>query len=70
MNFLPVLQKIKNVKLNFLPALQLLFVALKLTKFIDWSWWLVLLPTIIQIGIIGVLLLILLILCLINNFLK
>jgi hypothetical protein len=56
--------------MNFLPALQLLFVALKLTKFIDWSWWLVLLPTIIQIGIIGVLLIIFLILCLINNFLK
>ena len=59
MNFFPVF-----------PALQLLFVALKLTKFIDWSWWLVLLPTIIQIGIIGVLLIIFLILCLINNFLK
>ena len=56
--------------MNFLPALQLLFVALKLTKFIDWSWWLVLLLTIIPAGIIGVLLLILLILCLINNFLK
>ena len=56
--------------MNFLPALQLLFVALKLTKFIDWSWWLVLLPTISIVGIIGVLLLIFLILCLINNFLK
>ena len=61
----------KVLKQNqFLPALQLLFIALKLTKFIDWSWWLVLLPTISQIGIIGVLLIILLILCLINNFLK
>ena len=56
--------------MNFLPALQLLFVALKLTKFIDWSWWLVLLPTILPAGIIGVLLIIFLILCLINNFLK
>lgn len=56
--------------MNFLPALQLLFIALKLTKFIDWSWWLVLLPTISQIGIIGVLLIIFLILCLINNFLN
>ena len=61
----------KVLKQNqFLPALQLLFIALKLTKFIDWSWWLVLLPTISQIGIIGVLLIIFLILCLINNFLK
>ena len=56
--------------MNFLPALQLLFIALKLTKFIDWSWWLVLLPTILPAGIVGVLLIIFLILCLINNFLK
>lgn len=56
--------------MNFLPALQLIFITLKLTKFIDWSWWLVLLPTIIPAGIIGVLLIIFLILCLINNFLK
>ena len=28
----------------FLPALTILFIALKLTQFIDWSWWLVLLP--------------------------
>lgn len=56
--------------MNFLPVLQLIFIILKLTKFIDWSWCLVLLPTIIPIGIIGVLLIIFLILCLINNFLK
>ena len=56
--------------MNFLPVLQLFFVALKLTKAIAWSWWLVLLPTILPAGIIGVLLIIFLILCLINNFLK
>jgi len=28
----------------FLPALTILFIALKLTQFIDWSWWFVLLP--------------------------
>ena len=56
--------------MNFLLALQLFFVALKLTKVINWSWWLVLLPTISIVGIIGVLLIIFLILCLINNFLK
>lgn len=28
----------------FLPVLGLLFIALKLTGFITWSWWLVLLP--------------------------
>jgi hypothetical protein len=29
---------------SFLGALTVLFVALKLTAVIDWSWWLVLLP--------------------------
>lgn len=28
----------------FLPPLALLFIALKLTGYITWSWWLVLLP--------------------------
>ena len=56
--------------MNFLPALQLIFITLKLTKFIDWSWWLVLLPTILPAGIIGILIPIYLILCLIKLFLK
>ena len=30
--------------MNFLPLLSLLFIALKLTNYIDWSWWLVLAP--------------------------
>ena len=30
--------------MKFLPALGLLFIALKLTNIIDWSWWLVMLP--------------------------
>ncbi|MGN6560733.1 MAG: transmembrane Fragile-X-F protein [Candidatus Nitrosocosmicus sp.] len=29
---------------SFLSLLGLLFIALKIMKFIDWSWWLVLLP--------------------------
>jgi hypothetical protein len=30
--------------MNFLPLLSLLFIALKLTNYIDWSWWLVTAP--------------------------
>jgi len=30
--------------MSFLPLLSLLFIALKLTNYIDWSWWLVLAP--------------------------
>jgi hypothetical protein len=30
--------------MNFLPLLALLFIALKLTNYIDWSWWLVTAP--------------------------
>lgn len=35
-------------------ALQLLFVTLKLTHTIDWSWWLVMLPTLIPVGVVAV----------------
>lgn len=38
--------------------LTILFVALKLTAVIDWSWWLVLLPSIISFSIYAVFLLI------------
>ena len=34
----------KNNGVSFFGLLTLLFVGLKLTGFIDWSWWLVLLP--------------------------
>ena len=30
--------------MNFLEGLALLFIALKLTNFVDWSWWVVLMP--------------------------
>ena len=33
-----------NMKINFLGLLTILFIGLKLTHYIDWSWWLVLLP--------------------------
>lgn len=32
------------MKLGFLPLLALIFITLKLTSVIAWSWWLVLLP--------------------------
>ena len=56
--------------MNFFPALQLIFITLKLTKFIAWSWWLVLLPTILPAGIIGILILLFTFLLLIEHFLK
>jgi hypothetical protein len=34
--------------MSFLSVLTLIFIVLKLTEFIDWSWWLVLAPTMIQ----------------------
>lgn len=30
--------------MNFLPLLALLFIGLKLTNYIDWSWWFVMSP--------------------------
>jgi hypothetical protein len=56
--------------MNFLPALQLIFITLKLTKVINWSWWLVLLPTISPVCIVGLLIIIYTFLLLIEHFLK
>lgn len=36
--------------MGFVEVLTLIFVVLKLTGSIDWSWWLVLLPEIIALG--------------------
>jgi hypothetical protein len=36
----------------FLSLLTLLFVALKLTGFIDWSWWFVVMPTLIHASVV------------------
>jgi hypothetical protein len=33
-------------------ALQVLFIALKLTGQITWSWWLVMLPTLVPLGLV------------------
>lgn len=40
-----------NGGIGFFGLLQVVFIALKVAKVIDWSWWLVLLPTWINLGI-------------------
>ena len=42
--------------ITFVGALQVLFIALKLTGYVDWPWWQVLLPLIINAVVILVLL--------------
>lgn len=37
--------------LGLLSVLQIIFLVLKLLKLINWSWWLVFIPTFINIGI-------------------
>lgn len=37
---------------TFVELLQLAFIVLKLCKVIDWSWWLVLMPTWFTIGLV------------------
>ena len=49
--------------MRFIDGLQLVFITLKLTNFINWSWWLVLLP-------INIIILLMIILFLITTFLK
>ena len=38
--------------MNFIPLLGLLFIALKLTNYIDWSWWLVTAPLYVPVIIV------------------
>ncbi len=40
--------------MNFPALLTLLFIALKLTGNIDWSWWLVLAPMIVRLAAVGI----------------
>jgi hypothetical protein len=40
-----------KINLSFLSLLTILFVGLKLTNHIDWSWWWVMSPMIAQFGI-------------------
>ena len=43
-------------QLRILDVLTIVFIVLKLTDNIDWSWWLVLSPTLVPIGLLIVLL--------------
>lgn len=45
---------------GFVGLLQLVFIVLKLCNVIAWSWWAVLLPTIISVGLVVVILAIML----------
>ena len=45
----------------FLSMLQVLFIGLKLTGYISWPWWQVFLPTLIPLGLCGVLFLVFLV---------
>lgn len=53
--------------IGFTGLLGLLFIALKLTGVIDWSWWLVLLPIYAPLALVGVILLIVLILAAVDK---
>ena len=57
----------KNVYngIGFFGLLQVVFIALKVAKVIDWSWWLVLIPPWIDIGIFLIIVIIAIILTII-----
>ena len=57
----------KNVYngIGILGLLQVVFIALKVAKVIDWSWWLVFIPTWIDIGIFLIIVIIAIILTII-----
>lgn len=56
--------------LGFLQILTLIFITLKLTNYINWSWFWVLSPLIIPIGIVATFLIIAFIVILIHEFNK
>ena len=53
--------------IGFTGLLGLLFIALKLTGVIDWSWWLVLLPIYAPLALVGIILLIVFILAAVDK---
>ena len=57
----------KNVYngIGFFGLLEVVFIALKVAKVIDWSWWLVFIPTWIDIGIFLIIVIIAIILTII-----
>lgn len=45
-----------NTGIGVAGVVQIVFLILKLCKVIDWSWWFVMLPTLIEIGLLVVIL--------------
>ena len=48
-----------EIRLNLFWVLQIIFVVLKITEIVTWSWWVVFIPTFVQIGIFIIALLVL-----------
>lgn len=53
--------KVNSGNITFVTLIQVAFIILKLCNVINWSWWLVFLPTLIQLGIVIFMLVIILI---------
>lgn len=51
----------KYISLDFLLVLTIVFIILKVTNVIAWSWWLVFLPLFIEIGLLAIAIIIMLI---------
>ncbi len=56
-----------KISVSFVGLLQLIFITLKLIGVITWSWWLVLLPTIIEVGLFILYIIGVIIYCIIVN---
>ena len=53
--------------IGFFGLLQVVFIALKVAKVINWSWWLVFLPTWIELGVYLIVIIIIVIMTVIAN---
>jgi hypothetical protein len=53
--------KVNSGNITFVTLIQVAFIILKLCNVINWSWWLVFLPTLIELGIVILILVIILI---------
>jgi Flp pilus assembly protein TadB len=58
---MPENKTVNNNSIGFFGLLTLIFITLKLTGYIDWSWWLVLMPLFIPVIIIFTILVIMLV---------
>ena len=55
------IKTVNNNSIGFFGLLTLIFITLKLTGYIDWSWWLVLMPLFLPVIIIFTILVIMLV---------